>query len=52
MLGYFEISFINAINLNLVTLASGRLFRKGQNAVTDFIKIPQEQPLGTKILFL
>jgi hypothetical protein len=38
-------SFINAINLSLFTLASGRLFRQGQNVATFFTKIPQNQSL-------
>jgi hypothetical protein len=42
MLGFLEISFVNAINLNFFTLASGRLFRPEQKAATFFTKISQE----------
>jgi hypothetical protein len=42
-LGFFETSFVNAINLSLFTLASGRLFRQGQKVATFFTKIPQKQ---------
>jgi hypothetical protein len=38
LLGFFETSFVNAINLTLFTLdlASGRLFRQGQKAAAFF----------------
>jgi hypothetical protein len=35
---FFETFFLNATNLNLLTLASGRLPRKGQDAATFYIK--------------
>jgi hypothetical protein len=38
ILGIFETSFVNAINLNLFTLASDRLFRQGQKAAIFFTK--------------
>jgi hypothetical protein len=45
--GCFEISFANAINLNVFfTLASGGFFRQGKKAATFFTKIPQKQSLG------
>jgi hypothetical protein len=40
LMGLFEITFTNAININHFSLASGRLFRQGQNPVIVFIKIP------------
>ena len=46
MLGFSETSFINAINLNLFTLALGRLFRQGQKAAIFFTKILQDRSLG------
>ena len=45
LLGFFETSFVNAINLSLFTLTLGRLFRQGQKVATFFTKIPQKQPL-------
>jgi hypothetical protein len=42
ILGCFEISFASVINLNLFSLALGRLFRQGQKAATFFTKIPQK----------
>jgi hypothetical protein len=50
MLGYFEISFVNAINLNLFTLASGRLFREEQNVTTFYTKL-SKQSLGHILKF-
>jgi hypothetical protein len=41
MLGCFEISSANAINLKLFTLASGWFFDKSKKAVTFFTKISQ-----------
>jgi hypothetical protein len=54
LLGFFEASFVNAINTNLFTLASGRLFRQGQKAATFFTKIPQKtvSTTNTEILLL
>jgi hypothetical protein len=51
LLGFFETSFVNAININLFTLDSGRLFRQGQKAATLFTKIPQKQSLGHILKF-
>jgi hypothetical protein len=39
MLGFLETSFLNAINLNLFTLAPSRFFRQGQKAAIFFTKI-------------
>jgi hypothetical protein len=38
MLSFSETSFVNAINMNLFTLALGNLFRKVQKAPTFFTK--------------
>jgi hypothetical protein len=51
LLGFFETSFVNAINTNLFTLDSGRLFRQEQKAATLFTKIPQKQSLGHILKF-
>ena len=48
--GCFYMSFINAISINLSTLASDSLFRQGQKA-TFFTKIPQKQSLGYILKF-
>jgi hypothetical protein len=40
-----ETSFVNAINTNLFTLVSCRLFRQGPKAATFFTKILQKQSL-------
>jgi hypothetical protein len=45
LLGCFEMSSVNANNINLFNLASGRFFRQGQKAAIFFKKIPQKQPL-------
>jgi hypothetical protein len=39
ILGCLELSFASAINLNLFTLVSGRLFRQGQKATTFITKL-------------
>jgi hypothetical protein len=36
ILGFSETSFVNAIKINLFTLASGRLFRQRQKVATFF----------------
>jgi hypothetical protein len=46
-----EIFLVNAINLNLFTLASGRLFGQGQKAIIFFIKVSQELSLGGILKF-
>jgi hypothetical protein len=51
LLGFFETSLVNGSNINLFTLASGRLFREGQKAATFFTKIPQKQSLGHPLKF-
>ena len=51
LLGFFETSFVNAINLSLFTLASGRLFRQCQKVATFFTKISQKQYLGYILKF-
>lgn len=45
MLGYFEVTFVNAVNLIFFILASGTLFRQGQRAATFFNKLAQDQTL-------
>jgi hypothetical protein len=39
MRAFLSLSFVSAINQNLFTLASGRLFKHGQKAATFFTKI-------------
>ena len=46
-----ETSFVNAINLSLFTLASGKTLRQRQKAATFFTKIPQKQSLGHILKF-
>jgi hypothetical protein len=45
LLGSFENSFVNSIDINLFPLASGRLFQQGQKAAIFFTKVPQNQSL-------
>ena len=51
LLDFFETSFVNAINMNLFTLASGRFFRQLQKVPTFFTKIPQKQSLSHILKF-
>jgi hypothetical protein len=53
MMGVSETSFVNAINLSLSTLVSGRVFRQRQKVATFFIKIhsSQKQSLGHILKF-
>jgi hypothetical protein len=51
LLGSFEISFVNSIDLRFFTLASGRLFRQGQKAAIFFTKISQNLSLGHILKF-
>jgi hypothetical protein len=45
LLDLSETSFVSAININLFTLASARLFRQEQKAATFYIRISQNSLL-------
>ena len=45
LLDYFNISFANAINPTLFTLASGKFFRQCQKPANFIAKMSQEQSL-------
>jgi hypothetical protein len=51
VLGFFEISFVNAVNVNLFALASGRLFRHGPKSSHVFHQILTKQCLGHILKF-
>jgi hypothetical protein len=39
VMGFLKTLFVNEININLLTLTTGRLFRQGHKAVTLFNSI-------------
>jgi hypothetical protein len=47
MLGYLENSSVSTINLKLLYLFPGRIFRKGQEASTNFTKYHKRGLLAT-----
>jgi hypothetical protein len=51
LLGFVQTFFDNAVNINLLTLASGRLFREEYKAATFYTKISKEQSLSHILKF-